>query len=49
VHFPSDSHLRAGTYALVEVIEARVNHLKGNLVDVTRPARHRTRIPVSAG
>jgi hypothetical protein len=31
------------------VLDGRVNHLKGELVEVTIQARHRTRIPVSAG
>ncbi len=49
VHFPSPSPLRAGTYASVAVTDARVNHLRGELLEVTGPARHRTRIPVTAG
>ncbi|MEZ5245080.1 MAG: MiaB/RimO family radical SAM methylthiotransferase [Acidimicrobiales bacterium] len=49
VHFASPTPLRAGTYAQVEVTDARVNHLLGSLVEVTHPARHRTRIPVTAG
>ena len=49
VHFSSSSPLRAGTYALVAVTDASVNHLLGNLVEVTRAPRHRTRIPVTAG
>ena len=46
VHFLSPTPLRAGTYALVEVQSAGMNHMSGRLVDVTVPARHRTRIPV---
>ena len=49
VHFASPTPLRAGTYARVEVTHARVNHLLGSLVEVTHAARHRTRIPVTAG
>jgi tRNA A37 methylthiotransferase MiaB len=49
VHFASPTPLRAGTYARVEVTDARVNHLLGELVEVTHAARHRTRIPVTAG
>lgn len=49
VHFASPNPLRPGTYAHVEVTDARVNHLRGNLVEVTHAARHRTRIPVTAG
>lgn len=46
VHFPSPTPLRTGTYAQVEVTAAGMNHLLGRLVDVTIPARRRTRIPV---
>ena len=49
VHFASTTPLKAGTYAEVRVTDGRVNHLLGELLDVTIPARHRTRIPVSAG
>ena len=49
VHFPTATVLRPGSYARVEVTAARVNHLRGELVEVAMPARHRTRIPVSAG
>jgi tRNA-2-methylthio-N6-dimethylallyladenosine synthase len=49
VHFPSPSPLRPGTYARVEITDARVNHLLGSLIEVTHAARHRTRIPVIAG
>jgi len=49
IHFPSDRPIKAGSYATVKVLEASVNHLKGELIDVTIPARHRTRISVSAG
>ena len=49
VHFASSTPLKPGTYAEVRVTDARVNHLLGDLVEVTIPARHRTRIPVSAG
>ncbi len=48
VHFALDTPLRAGTYARVEVTQARLNHLLGELIEVTVPARHRTRIPVTA-
>jgi tRNA-2-methylthio-N6-dimethylallyladenosine synthase len=49
VHFAAPSPIRAGSYARVEVTDASVNHLRGELVDDTVPARHRTRIPVVAG
>lgn len=49
VHFASAGPIRVGTYARVEVREARLHHLLGELVEVTLPPRHRTRIPVTAG
>ncbi|MEM9202391.1 MAG: MiaB/RimO family radical SAM methylthiotransferase [Actinomycetota bacterium] len=49
IHFPSPTRLKAGTYAEVKVTDARANHLLGELIEVTIPARHRTRIPVTAG
>ena len=48
VHFRSPTPLRAGTYALVQVEAARMNHMSGRLIDVTVPARNRARIPVTA-
>jgi tRNA-2-methylthio-N6-dimethylallyladenosine synthase len=47
VHFPTPAPLRPGTYAKVTVTSAAPHHLKGELVAVTAPARHRTRIPVA--
>jgi tRNA-2-methylthio-N6-dimethylallyladenosine synthase len=49
VHFAAPAPLRPGTYARVLVTSAGVNHLRGELLEVTHPARHRTRIPVVAG
>ena len=52
VHFPGpkpERPIKVGSYAMVAIVEARTNHLRGELVEVTIPARHRTRIPVSAG
>jgi len=49
IHFPSENPIKVGSYATVEVIEASVNHLRGELVEVIIPARHRTHITVSAG
>jgi tRNA-2-methylthio-N6-dimethylallyladenosine synthase len=49
VHFAAPDPIRTGSYADVRVTEAAANHLRGELVAITRPARHRTRIPVSAG
>ena len=48
VHFSASEPLRTGTYAQVRVREAATFHLNGELVEVTAPARHRTRIPVAA-
>ena len=48
VHFTSTEPLRTGTYARVVVREAATFHLRGELIEVTAPARHRTRIPVAA-
>jgi tRNA-2-methylthio-N6-dimethylallyladenosine synthase len=47
VHFPA-SGIRKGSYALVEVTAAGQASLSGQLVEVTAPATHRTRIPVAA-
>ncbi|HCB37799.1 MAG TPA: tRNA (N6-isopentenyl adenosine(37)-C2)-methylthiotransferase MiaB, partial [Acidimicrobiaceae bacterium] len=47
VHFRSADALRPGTYATVDVTDSATFHLLGELVEVTRPARHRTRIPVA--
>ncbi len=48
VHFASPTPLRVGTYATVRVTDAASHHLRGELVDLVAPARHRTRIPVAA-
>ena len=47
MHFPTPAHLRPGTYASVRVTGAAPHHLTGELVEVTAPARHRTRIAVA--
>jgi tRNA-2-methylthio-N6-dimethylallyladenosine synthase len=49
VHFRAPGPIRPGTYATVRVTGAAPHHLTGELVAVTAPARHRTRIPVTAG
>jgi tRNA-2-methylthio-N6-dimethylallyladenosine synthase len=49
VHFASTARLRPGTYATVRVTGAAPHFLRGSLVEVVEPARHRTRIPVVAG
>ncbi|HLM63021.1 MAG TPA: tRNA (N6-isopentenyl adenosine(37)-C2)-methylthiotransferase MiaB [Acidimicrobiales bacterium] len=48
VHFRSESPPRPGSFADVRVTSAAPHHLRGDLVAVTVPARHRTRIPVAA-
>jgi tRNA-2-methylthio-N6-dimethylallyladenosine synthase len=49
VHFRSREPLRPGTYGQVTITGAAPHHLVGDLVRVTEPARHRTRIPVAVG
>jgi len=49
VHFASPAPLRVGTYAEVLVTGAAPHFLRGELAGVTAPARHRTRIAVTAG
>jgi tRNA-2-methylthio-N6-dimethylallyladenosine synthase len=49
VHFPSPQPIRPGSYADVTVTGAAPHHLTGELMAVTAPARHRTRIPVAVG
>ena len=48
VHFAAPEPLRTGAYARVQVTDAATFHLTGELLEVTAPARHRTRIPVAA-
>ncbi|MDQ3570163.1 MAG: tRNA (N6-isopentenyl adenosine(37)-C2)-methylthiotransferase MiaB [Actinomycetota bacterium] len=47
VHFASQP-LAPGTMATVRVVSAAPHHLTGELVEVTAPPRHKTRIPVTA-
>lgn len=49
VHFPSKRPLRPGTFAIVEITRGAPHFLEGVLIEVTREATHRIRIPVSAG
>jgi tRNA-2-methylthio-N6-dimethylallyladenosine synthase len=49
VHFVAPDVIRPGTYAEVRITAAGAHHLRGDLLATTHPARHRTRIPVSAG
>ena len=46
VHFPVTSPLRAGTYAMVDIVGAHAHSLAGELVEVVAVPTHRTRIPV---
>jgi tRNA-2-methylthio-N6-dimethylallyladenosine synthase len=48
VHLPGAPPLRPGTYATATITGAGAHHLLGALVEVTAPARHRTRIAVTA-
>ena len=49
IHFRPDEPIRSGSYAEVRVTDAGPHHMIGELVEVTAPARHRTRIPVAVG
>ena len=48
VHFVSPDPLRAGTYVTTRITSAAPHFLRGELVEVLAPARHRTRLPVAA-
>jgi tRNA-2-methylthio-N6-dimethylallyladenosine synthase len=48
VHFTAPP-MRPGTYATVRVTGAAPHHLRGELLDVTRPAAHKTRLPLLVG
>ncbi|MFZ6004977.1 MAG: tRNA (N6-isopentenyl adenosine(37)-C2)-methylthiotransferase MiaB [Actinomycetota bacterium] len=48
VHFAADT-IRPGSYALVMVTGAAPHHLRGELVEVTRAATHRTHLPLLVG
>jgi len=48
VHFASDP-IKAGSYATVRVTGAAPHHLRGELLDVTVPAAHKTRLPLLVG
>jgi tRNA-2-methylthio-N6-dimethylallyladenosine synthase len=49
VHFASDRAIKAGSYATVRVTAAAPHHLRGELLEVTVPATHRTRLPLLVG
>jgi tRNA-2-methylthio-N6-dimethylallyladenosine synthase len=48
VHFTADP-MRPGTYATVRITSAAPHHLRGELVEVVAPARHKTRLPLLVG
>jgi tRNA-2-methylthio-N6-dimethylallyladenosine synthase len=48
VHFAAPP-MRQGTYANVHVTGAAPHHLRGELLEVTRPAAHKTRLPLLVG
>ncbi|HEX7096223.1 MAG TPA: MiaB/RimO family radical SAM methylthiotransferase, partial [Acidimicrobiales bacterium] len=48
VHFPSATPIRTGSFADVRITAGATHYLQGELVAVTAPPRHRTRIPVNA-
>ncbi|MFL6203980.1 MAG: tRNA (N6-isopentenyl adenosine(37)-C2)-methylthiotransferase MiaB [Acidimicrobiales bacterium] len=48
VHFAAAA-IRPGTYATVAITGAAPHHLRGELVEVTRPAAHKTRLPLLVG
>ncbi|MGV3758479.1 MAG: tRNA (N6-isopentenyl adenosine(37)-C2)-methylthiotransferase MiaB [Actinomycetota bacterium] len=49
VHFASDRPIKAGSYATVRVTSAAPHHLRGDLLEVTASATHRTRLPLLVG
>ena len=48
VHFAAEP-IRPGSYATVRVTGAAPHHLRGELVEVTRGAAHKTRLPLLVG
>ena len=49
VHFAPTRPVRVGGYVTVRVTDAGVHHLRGEMLEMVRPARRRPRIPVAAG
>ena len=49
VHFAPPRPVPVGSYVTVRVTDAGAHHLRGEMLEVVRPARHRPRIPVAAG
>ena len=48
VHFAAEP-VRPGSYATVLVTSAAPHHLRGDLVAITKPAAHKTRLPLLVG
>jgi tRNA-2-methylthio-N6-dimethylallyladenosine synthase len=48
VHFTPPSPLRAGSYAMVEIVDAAPHHLVGRFVELVAEPAHKLRIPVVA-
>jgi tRNA-2-methylthio-N6-dimethylallyladenosine synthase len=48
VHFTAEP-IKAGSYATVRITSAAPHHLRGELVGVTVPAAHKTRLPLLVG
>ena len=48
VHFAPPRPVPVGSYVTVRVTDAGVHHLRGEMLEVVRPARRRPRIPVAA-
>jgi tRNA-2-methylthio-N6-dimethylallyladenosine synthase len=49
VHFDASSdHVAPGSFARVAITHGAPHHLLGDLVEVTAPPRHRSRIPIAA-
>ena len=49
VHFTPPRPVPVGSYVTVRVTDAGAHHLRGEMLEVVRPARRRPRIPVAAG
>jgi len=48
VHFAGTA-IKPGTYATVTITSAAPHHLRGDLVEITAPATHKTRLPLLVG
>jgi tRNA-2-methylthio-N6-dimethylallyladenosine synthase len=48
VHFTAPT-IKAGSYATVRITSAAPHHLRGELLEVTAPAVHKTRLPLLVG